>query len=212
MKSLDELNARKQLINSEVDLEKECQSIRELDGNINQLDEKIRTLHESVKYYDNLLSTTCEKLAAPNRILSRAIKAYELTSRLTNLNRLCRRLDTSPCLKYIESLEGTESAGNKSSVPGSNTVESANSNSTRLNEGPKNSKSNDVEDEEEDNDEGLVVDKKAVMKIVQDLVVEFEQIFSGELKSIVEKRLDLPYVHYNSVIKRAKQSIASLSG
>lgn len=204
VKSLEELNARKQFINNEADLSRECESIREFNDKIVQLADRIKNLHENVERHSSILNTNCEKLSQPNLILSRTSEAFVLTSKIIKLNRLCRRLETSPCLKFIESLGRPNTSENKSST-GTNTSENTINKGIESDDIYKNVTSHDNEDDEDEADEGLVVDRKAAVKIVRDLVVEFEQIYSIELKDILEHRSDLPYAHYRTLVEHVKQ-------
>lgn len=211
IKSLEELDARKRTINSEANLDRECQLIRELNDKITGLAGKIEDLHTNIKEQHSVLDINCEKLSGSNHVLSRTIEAFELSSKLTRLNRMCLRLDTSPCLKFIASPECSDHLNSGPIVMSSST----NGSSVHKNSLDKNrrySKEHNVDKSSEDEDEdteGLIVDKSAVHEIVRELVEDFEQVYTGQLRTLLERREDLPYVRYASIVERANSYLAS---
>lgn len=92
-KALEQLEIKKRSINSDSDLSKECKSIRELDRRLGLLLKGIRTLRTGVEEQSTFTANTCDKLTSSGRILERTSQVFELSAKLTTLNRLCRRID-----------------------------------------------------------------------------------------------------------------------
>lgn len=213
IKSLEELDVRKRVINSETNLDRECQVIRDLNDKIVGLADKIKDMHDNIKEQNSVLDINCEKLAGSNHVLSRTSEAFEISSRLTRLNRICHRLDTSPCLKFIQSPNCIHSLSSGPIVSGSSTnggpvyKNSLDKNPRRYSREYNIDKS--LDDGDEDTEE-LIVDKRAVHEIVRELVDNFEQVYTGQLRNILGRRKDLPYVSYASIVERASLYLASL--
>lgn len=216
IKSLEELDARRRTINSEANLDQECQLIRELNDKIANLADKIKDLHSDTTEQHSILDINLEKLTGLNQVLSRTSKAFEVSSRLTKLNRLCNRLDTSPCLKFIASAQCNDSSNSEFSTGNSRTTTNSNGKSVNRNSANRHTRRYSGDDngekylgDDDEDIEGLIIDKRSVHDIVMQLVREFDQVYTGQLRLLLEGRKDLPYVSYASMIERAKSYLDS---
>lgn len=123
-KTLEQLEIKKRLVNEETDLTKECQSIEELNRRIGILLNEITNLKNTIDEQNDFISQTCDNLLPDYKILNKASEISNLTTQLTRLDRLCRRIDSSRALgcKHDESksLGGRASSTN---VDGNENVE-----------------------------------------------------------------------------------------
>lgn len=95
-KSLEQLKEKKRNLSVESNLAQECESLSELDRRADVLLNEIRALHSDVDQRYEFIDHNCDKLLPSIKNLQTTDQVLELVSSLTKLNRLCRRLDSSP--------------------------------------------------------------------------------------------------------------------
>lgn len=94
--SLDQLEKRKQHINNQTDLQDECNSLIDLDNRVSTLLSEIQTLHVDVEQRYDFIENNLAQLSPSNKALQRAATSLDLVTELSKLNRICRRIETSP--------------------------------------------------------------------------------------------------------------------
>lgn len=114
IKILEQLEAKKKVINEQSNLMRECGSLSELDQRIGLLLKEIRTLKQNMGELSDMTFTTCDKLETPYKVLQKSSELSNINEALTKLIRLCKRLDK------IQESYPIATGGRKLSIKGDN--------------------------------------------------------------------------------------------
>lgn len=177
IKSLEQLEAKKKVIDEQSNISQEINSIVELDQRIGLLLKEIRNLKQSVEDQSNITYSTCDKLEPSYKVLQKTSELFELNQALTKLNRLCQRFDK------------IQISVRRLSHPNAN--------------GCRNSSiKNNNENRGDEFDEDIPVSVQIILEVAD----SFEKTYQP-LEKILNQRDDLPYVHYAEKIKKLKESL-----
>lgn len=172
-RALEQLQAKKKSINSDVDLTRECKSIIDLNERLATLLNEIQTLRKGVQEQSQFVGDNCDLLRASHRNLERTSQVFEFSAQLTKLNRLCKRIDQIQAFKHHQQQLG--SSINKSSLV------------------KDNADLNQAEASVDDCDDEMT-------NQILDISRQFEVVYKP-LEGLLSKRPDLPYVSYANKAK-----------
>lgn len=97
---LNKLREKSRAINTETDLNKHCDALVELDFKVGSLLDDIRHLQVDVERRFGYMVDVWDQLERPYSTLKRVDEALGLVIELHELNRICKRIDTSPYLSH----------------------------------------------------------------------------------------------------------------
>lgn len=101
IKSLEQLEIEKKILNQNADLTKEYEAIIELDHRLTQLLERIRTINGTVHENYAFVMEKCDKLSPLNLALKKLNRISDLSNQLAKLNQLCKRIDNNHIFKSL---------------------------------------------------------------------------------------------------------------
>lgn len=90
---LQKLEERRKALNAQFDLTKECKSIEELEKRISVMSDGISMIKNDIQCLSDCLISSCDKLNDIYVALREASSRYELLSRLSLLNQLCKQIE-----------------------------------------------------------------------------------------------------------------------
>lgn len=190
-RSLEQLETQKRLVNGEVDLTHECESIVELSNRISLLLDEVKSLRNNLAEESAIISANCDKLEPSYSNLVRTSQVFDLSSKLTKLNRVCRRIDSSRlCKSILDPGTGHQQLESISNQPNGGRPSLVRNNGDEVNE-------YDADD-----------DELQPAQVIHELVEQFEEAYQP-LEALLFRRQDLPYGLYANKVKDLKASVIS---
>lgn len=177
--TLEQLEEKKNLINSQNDLRSECNTLIELDKRVGDLLNDIKSLHVDVEQRYEFLDENMTRLTPHHKILKRSSEALDLLIELLKLNRICQRIDTNPNIQ-MSSDDGEFKLRLPPNLADVNIIDP-----------------NDFEEND-----------KRVHHVIEQLLDQFETIYKP-LETVLTERRDLPYQSYAIKVRALRASMAT---